>query len=404
MRAISRPAVLGAALIAGCVGSIRDGGYAPGEPLGDAAARDSGPWAPEASVADASTDRAITNDAAEPDACGDSCAPPPQQRRVVGYYGLWQQSVYDPRNIDFSIITHVIESAIYPNPDGTLNLTPDGAFPVPGLVDAAHQAGAFAILGIGGGKSFGQMAASATHRHAFVGNVMALVQRYGFDGIDLDWEFPANGTDLGSFPHVVGELRAALAAGQTLSIAGPSGNWAAQYYDLAALLPVVDWYAAMTYDYGGPGLTPTADPNAPLYSVRGRSSVDATVAYYLARAVPASKLLIGLPFYAWQYNGASALYGMLTTSAGSKPDYSVIPAMIGNGWDAHRYLAPQAPYLLKSDGSPGVITYDDPVSINAKCSYVVSKGLGGAIIWSLGQDGVGPASAQPLLQAARACR
>lgn len=334
-------------------------------------------------------------------------SPSSSGRRVVAYYPLWAQDSYPASSIDYTIVTHVIQSAIYANADGSLNLTADGSFPNPIFVPAVHAGGAKAMLGLAeneGSTNFSRMAASATAQQAFVTNVMNLVNQYGYDGLDIDWEFPASSADRTNLTSLVATLRAALGPGRVLSIAAPTGNWAGQYYDIPSLMPYLDWVGAMTYDYAGIGWTTTADNNAPLYTASSAGSVNDTMSYYLGRGVPKSKLLIGLPFYGRQYDGASALYQTLTNQQGGALSYASIAPMINNGWTMHRASTADVPYLLRTDGSPGVISYDDATSIQTKCSFVVSQGLAGVIIWHVGQDSSGAPATQTLLQATRGCR
>jgi chitinase len=45
------------------------------------------------------------------------------------------------------------------------------------------------------------------------------------------------------------------------------------------------------------------------------------------------------------------------------------------------------PYMLRSDGKPGFITYDDSFSTSYRAAYSVwSRGLGGSFMWSLDAD------------------
>jgi chitinase len=328
--------------------------------------------------------------------------------RVVAYAPLSLRSTYDFTSIDYSIVTHVVEHAVCTNGNGTLNLTNlGGTFPIPNLVQDVHAGGAKAILGLcgdpGSTDEFAEMASGATSRAAFINNVMALIAEYDFDGIDLDWEYPSNASDESKLTKLVSELRTALGPTLSISIAGPNNDGIAQYYDLPSLLPNLDWFAVQTYDYSDPKTSATAYPASPLYSTGNKGSVDKSIQYYLGKGVASDKLLIGLPFAGKLYEGATMLGEHLTSHKGdSSVAYSDVVPLVGAGWDPHRDDVHDAPYLLRTDGTDGVLVYDDPASIETKCNYAACNRLGGTILWYLGEDVVG--GSQPLLQAARACR
>jgi Glycosyl hydrolases family 18 len=326
--------------------------------------------------------------------------------RVVAYFPLDIAGTYLPSQIDFSVVTDVVEHAVCTDASGNLNLAALGKeFPVPDLVAVAQANGAKAILGLcadPGTDVFGAMASSPLSQANYVANVTALVDEYGFDGVDIDWEYPASMVDESSLTTLVSNLRVAIGASASLSITGPPTSGLGQYYDMAAIMPDLDWFSIQTYGYAGPSFSTHADPNAPLNAVGGWY-VERSAQYFLAQGVPSSRLLIGLPFFGNQYAGASALGGKLVNDGGSDSvEYGAIVPLIDAGWTRYWDNEAGVPYLLLADGGDGVVTYDDPTSIAGKCAYAQSLGLGGAIVWNLGQDVVG--AAQPLLSAAGACR
>ena len=83
--------------------------------------------------------------------------------------------------------------------------------------------------------------------------------RYGFDGIDLDWEFPSDASQRSQLSSLLYEMRSALdsakassGAGLLLTAAVSSGNGAIQQtYDVSVLAKTLDWVNIMTYDMAG---------------------------------------------------------------------------------------------------------------------------------------------------------
>lgn len=110
-------------------------------------------------------------------------------------------------------------------------------------------------LSIGGWGSgrFSEMVADSAFRHAFVSDCKRIVEEYGIDGIDLDWEYPSSGVagisssenDIDNFTLWVMELREALGEDRLLTIATIS---TARFIDFKAVDPYIDFYNIMSYD------------------------------------------------------------------------------------------------------------------------------------------------------------
>jgi len=333
-----------------------------------------------------------------------------QQRRVVAYFPIWvRNSGYSETDVDFSIVTDVAHFSVVPRVDGSIEIPDWGPFPDPSLVARTHAAGARIVLVVGGDHAaatagFAGMAASAVARQSFTANLVNMVAANGYDGVDLDWEYPASDQQTTDLTTLVADLRQALPPPLTVSMSVPPADWAARYFDVQAMLPNLDWIAALTYDSSGSSWSTQAGNEAPLYSAYpGESSVDASVTYYLQqRGVPRDKLLVGLPFFGARFDGASGLHQQLSSTSGSTLPYREIQQLLGQGWGERRdEAAGSIPYIL-NPGGQGLISFDDPISIRAKCRYLVDQQLGGVIIWYLSEDKVG--GDQPLLDAARDCR
>lgn len=66
-----------------------------------------------------------------------------------------------------------------------------------------------------GSEKYSDMARNPTYRKNFVDSVIAFLQKYDFDGLDLDWEFPGSRlgdptVDATNFLQLVRELRTAF--------------------------------------------------------------------------------------------------------------------------------------------------------------------------------------------------
>jgi chitinase len=327
-----------------------------------------------------------------------------QQYRVVGYYPMYARTALPASAINYSILTHINHAFAWPNADGTIasyESTVDTA-----LINATHRAGRKILLSFGGAgatqtSNFALIAGDTALRRTFVSNVVSRLSTYHYDGADLDWEGPVNLTDKTNEVALVQQLWSALRAVDTsLSITmaiGPS-NWSGQWHDYSALLPFVDWFNAMEYDFHG-SWSKYAGHNAPLYIGSDPNtdpdfySIDLSIQYLSGtRAIPRSKLVLGIPFYGKAF-GTSVLY---TTFSGEEDiTYRDILDTIKTGtWKYNWDSGSQAPYYT-SMAPAKLITLDDSASIAAKCQYAIQQSLSGVMIWEITQDLIG--GSQPLL-------
>ena len=147
-------------------------------------------------------------------------------------------------------------------------------------VVAYKSKGIKVLLAIGGwndsaGDKYSRLANSAVRRARFITHVVQFIDKYGFEGLDLDWEYPVcwqvdckkgPATDKESFSLLVKELSEALKPkGLLLSSAvSPSKRVIDAGYDVPVLAKYLDWIAVMTYDFHGQWDKKTGH-NAPLY-------------------------------------------------------------------------------------------------------------------------------------------
>jgi chitinase len=260
-------------------------------------------------------------------------------------------------------------------------------------------------------------AALPANRAAFVascvdqfirGNFAAGVTGPGiFDGIDIDWEYPGRcgascnwrAEDRQNFTALLAEFRSQLNAinpNLLLTIAAPSSEYFYSQIELSQIPQHLSWVNLMTYDYhgswepGGP-----ANHHSPLYSSpadpsEGQWSSDKTVRGYLAGGVPASKLVLGLPFMGHGWTGVAdgGAHGLYQLAAGVAPgtfeagveDFKTLEALGYPGyWDDQS----QAYWIY--NGSV-FWSYDNAASATNKMSYVKAMNLRGAMFWELSGD------------------
>ncbi len=321
-------------------------------------------------------------------------------KRLLGYYPEWskdQTPAYTASQIPFGKLTHIAHAFLLltAKADGTLQI-PSGMIE-PELISKAHAAGVKVLVSIGGGDGiqgprFNKMAKSESTRQAFVVNVRHFLKKYGYDGVDIDWEVP-NAADRANCTTVMQELRNGLPSPWLITMAvtaDPRGY--GQGLDIPALAPILDFMNVMTYDYygtwsGATGLVSPLlqDPADPQQAGSVKTSMDLYANTY---GVPLSELNIGFPFYGYEWDGTDLLWAACSTCASASWNYGTyIKQRINQqGWTTNFDPAARAPYLTNST-IPALMTYDSVGSITNKVRYVMKKrDFGGVFLWELSAD------------------
>ena len=269
------------------------------------------------------------------------------------------------------------------------------------------------LISIGGwaAEGFSDAALSPASREVFAESALAFMHRHGFDGLDLDWEYPcsaiggirARPEDRQNFTALLQLLREKLDAASEvesrrgsarylLSIATGVVPAHLEGLELQQIAPVLDFIGLMTYDLYN-GWSTRSGHHANLFgsnSDPSGDSADGAVRLFRAAGVPASKLLLGAAFYGRGMSGVSA--GNLGLMQSSEPGsnftrtYDEIRAALGtSGWTRYWDEAAQAPYLYDSR-SRSFLSYEDADSLRSKARYVLEHGLGGAMFWEYSND------------------
>jgi chitinase len=309
----------------------------------------------------------------------------------LGYWTVWGDPSVPVSDIDWGALTHVIHHAALLNADGTLDVeTLRVSTNAPALISAAHAAGVKALLCIAQSSRTGQLAnleqAVVKNRANLRDNIIKLVNTYGYDGVDINWEPFDPRTNGGAMRSFARDLRERL-QGKILTTAAIVADY--EYWGTAHT--PFDRVNVMTYDLTGTW-NPYSWHNAALYDRGGRIwSVDRAVKQFTASGVPAAKLGIGIPFYGWEWSRAQITGPQQSWTAAPclrQISYQKIACRItfrNYKWESFC----QVPYLSINTGSSAnhqFITYDNEQSAAAKVNYAKAKHLGGWIIWELSGD------------------
>jgi chitinase len=338
-----------------------------------------------------------------------------QQLWVGAYVPGWSQQRLDPSNDHLlDSITHFLHFAVFVRPsNGSLDLHANQLTPskMRALVRSAHAAGKQALLVVGGeGAAPGlRIAASSERLPRTLKSLLSLVDCYGYDGIDVDWE-PLAPQDADLYTSFIAGLRNSLDQTAllhrrpklTLTTAIEVNLNGADYMaslvsTLRKLADKLDRINLMTYAMANSSTLPFVWHNSALYPAVSPKdgfrtpSADGAVAAFLAAGFHPAKLGIGINLYGylWQGQGPEEISSPgklwklppkvveLTCGEIAKKFLQNNPAQ----WDRQA----QVPYLSLPQANQ-FLSYEDARGIEAKLRYVQQHALGGVILWDIGND------------------
>ncbi|KAJ5130648.1 uncharacterized protein N7515_006687 [Penicillium bovifimosum] len=147
-------------------------------------------------------------------------------------------------------------------------------------------------------------------RQKFADSAIKLLKNLGFDGIDVDFEYPADDKEAGQFVDTLRRLREDLdlySSANTdgyhflLTAAPPAGPTNYHKEHLARMDEYLDFWNLMAYDYAGSWDT-VAGHDANIHPSNGNPgstpfNTDQAIDYYTSHGVDAHKIVMGMPLY-----------------------------------------------------------------------------------------------------------
>lgn len=235
------------------------------------------------------------------------------------------------------------------------------------------------------GGGFSAMASTDEGRKAFAQDCKEFLEKWGLDGVDIDWELPGISwsghacdplIDTDNYTLLMKQLRETLGDKYLITLAGyimnkrpvSSGGW--RYVDLKAVAPYVDFMNIMTYD-----MDEKPHHHSALQDSRAYWDCQRAVTEYLNAGVPASKLVLGIPFYgrcSFSKSPTAISYAKILNL--DKTAYTI------DNWDA----TASVPFVTYNGGF--YCGYDNARSIGVKADWALKRGLLGLMYWDYDQD------------------
>ncbi|KAF2327922.1 glycosyl hydrolase family 18 protein [Flavobacterium ginsenosidimutans] len=283
------------------------------------------------------------------------------QKKVIAYIPNWIDLNAFSSTIQYSKLTHI--NIAFENPDANGYLSFNSGSNT--IINAAHAQNVKVFVSLGGGSvseggairdNYFNLITPA-NRTAFIQKIYDYVVAHNFDGVDVDLEGPAINGDYGGF--VIALANKLHANGKLISAALSEGYGGANVP--SSTFATYDWINIMAYDATGPWAPNNPGQHSPYSMAVNQFN------YWTGRGLPASKAVIGLPFYGYGF-GASANQGI-----------------------SYANIVAQYPGAENLDQVGNTIYYNGIPTIKQKTTFAIQNAAG-VMIWELSQDATGSKS------------
>ncbi|KAM7215378.1 hypothetical protein V8F06_009239 [Rhypophila decipiens] len=344
--------------------------------------------------------------------------------RVIGYYEAWNARSAchrtSPSDLPLAALTHLNYAFAYLDPTSFKVTTMDAATPISLFNDLSNLKSTNPALkifvSIGGWTFsdndtytqpiFGNIARSGSNRQLFADGLVAFLTYYGFDGVDLDWEYPGapdrggKKEDTKNYVELVKTLRATFdKTGRSLGITftAPSSYWYLKWFDLQGMMKYCDWVNLMSYDLHG-----TWDSTNPIGAiVQGHTNlteIKLAADLFWRVKIPAHKIALGFGFYgrAFTLTNPSCTTQGCPFSGGAKPGVCTKTSGYLAYYEVQDILKQNPNIKVIHDKESAVkyftfdtnqwISYDDKDTFKQKVEWANDMGFSGSLIWASDLD------------------
>ncbi|KAL6961885.1 chitinase [Sarracenia purpurea var. burkii] len=336
--------------------------------------------------------------------------PPPSQAIKGAYWPSWATD-FPPSAIDTRLFTHIYYAFLIPNNvTFKFDVSNSTAPLLLSFTSTLHRKNppVKTLFSVGGGSEgpalFSRIASNASSRKIYIDSSIDVARRFGFDGIDLDWEFPQNSKDMEDLGYLLEEWRTEVQKEAKATGRSPLLLTAAMYFSVSFILaedrrsyPVasisknLDWVNAMCYDYHGSWDTSETGTLAALFDPKTNVSTSYGLRAWIAAGLPPSKLIMGLPLYGrtWQLKDPK-LHGIGAPGVGVGPGsegamtYDLVEKF--NRENNATVVYDVDTVSAYSFAGTSWIGYDDTRSTMVKIAYAQALGLRGYFFWAVHGD------------------
>ena len=301
---------------------------------------------------------------------------------VIGYLPYWEYDQYP--NLNYDLLTQI--NFFSAELDQYGDIVNDHNWENLYLVEFAQARGVKVKLcaTLFGQESLGILLNNYFYRQNAINNLLNLVMSVGADGVDIDFELlPTNQRDnLVLFMEELSFVFHLNMDDPIITMATPAIDWS-NAWDYNALAEITDGLFIMGYNYFYSGSS-TAGPVSPLGGYY--YDIEYSVNDYIAKTNgQLDKLILGLPYYGYDWPVSSSIMNAATIGYGSVRTYSEASLMsnqYGYNWD----MPSNSFWIQYLSNSWQQCWYDDSLSLSLKYQFAIEKNIQGVGIWALGYD------------------
>lgn len=334
---------------------------------------------------------------------------PASASAVKGAY--WPSySSLPPSHIDTSLFTHIYYAFLIPNTTTyKLDISNSTAQILSNFTSTLRHKNppVKTLLSVGGAGAdpliFARMASTRISRKVFIDSALEAARSSGFDGIDLDWEFPESAAEMRDIGILFQEWREAIKKDAKSSCRPALLLTAAVYfsadfflseiqrsYPIRSINRNLNWVNAMCFDYHGGWDTSQTGAHAALYDPNTNISTSYGLASWVKAGLYKKKLVMGLPLYGrtWKLKDPTQhKIGSPAVDVGPGEGILTYADVVDFNKEENATVAYDNVYVSGySYTGTSWIGYDDATSTTTKVRYARTRGLRGYFFWEVSMD------------------
>lgn len=307
-----------------------------------------------------------------------------QQKHVLGYHPSWVADS-QARNYDWSLLSTLAYYGYEVEPSN-ISSSYTYRWQTASIIDSAkaHGVRVALVVALSGNAALTELLEDTTKCNELISDLLSKLRLRSADAINVDFEgIPKTQRD--NFTRFVKSLRDSLASNYSdfeLSLAGPAVDWNGSW-DFPALASVVDFIVLMGYDYHWQSCE-KAGAVAPLSG--DYVNVRYSIGDYIASGCPRSKILLGVPWYGYDWPVESDTRNPKTIGPGRAVRYYQARQMAGLFGKAFDTITQSAVIKYQSGDTLHQLWFDDSLSLSRKYQTAADSLLGGIAIWAIGYE------------------